>query len=212
MNATALAILAALFGLILLALACQRLIHARYYSATGHILSGFALLIAAALTFVVSLNLGSYASTTTTAVAEIGFKKNAEQSYRVTLVRLPAGDQQVFTLNGDDWQLDARILKWQDWASSLGLDKQFRLERLSARYREAPKNPPSAANVYELSGNPGFDVWQWAIVRPEKPSFLDPVYGSTEFFPMGDGIKYRVAVGEDGLIVNTVGTVSVGPK
>lgn len=206
MNSLALTVLLAVFGLLLLALACQRLIHARYVSASGHIIGGFFLLIAAGLTFVISLNLESYAAVPPSAsVAELSFKKTGNQSYRVMLMNLITGEQQVFTLNGDDWQLDARILQWQDWANSLGLNTQFRLERLSARYREAPKNLPNGANVYVLSGNPGFDVWQWATVRPKKPSFVEPVYGTADFLPMVDGTRYRVTIDRTGVAARQVG-------
>jgi len=39
-----------------------------------------------------------------------------------------------FILNGDEWQLDARILRWEPALQILGFNTIYRLERLNGRY------------------------------------------------------------------------------
>jgi len=64
MDAEAVSILVALFGVLLLALACRRLLSARLLAAGGSALTGLLLLALAAVTFIVSLNLRTYARLT----------------------------------------------------------------------------------------------------------------------------------------------------
>ena len=66
---------------------------------------------------------------------------------------------QMFMLAGDEWQLDARVLKWKGWANLLGLDAQYRLERVSGRYRDIEQERNDERTVYALSENPGVDLW-----------------------------------------------------
>src|SRR5687768_4423303 len=137
MPSNAITILIALFGLLLLALACQRLYRARFLAATGSALMGFLLLAIAGFLFVVSLNLHTYARLThERPVAQIVFEARGPQQFRATLAEVPSGEMQLFMLSGDEWQLDARVLKWRGWANLLGLDAQYRLERIGGRYRD----------------------------------------------------------------------------
>lgn len=87
MTSDAVVLLIALFGLLLLALACQRLFRARFVAAAGSGLMGALLLTGAALFFVVSLNLHTYNRLTyEQPVAEIVFETRGPQHYRATLV------------------------------------------------------------------------------------------------------------------------------
>ena len=107
----AITILIALFGLLLLVLACQRLYRARFLAAGGSALMGSLLLAVAAVLFVVSLNLHTYARLThEKPVAEIVFEARGPQQFRATLAQVPSGQMQLFMLAGDEWQLDARVL------------------------------------------------------------------------------------------------------
>lgn len=201
MNSDAIAIVIAVFGGLLLILACQRLLRARFVAAGGSALMGFLLLACAALFFVVSLNLHTYSRLTyEQPVAEIVFEARAPQSYRATLTRMPAGEMQIFTLAGDEWQLDARVLKWKGWANLLGLDAQYRLERVGGRYRDIEQERHAERTVYSLSENPGVDLWDLSTKYPRWLPFVDAVYGSATYMPMAAGARYQVSLTQSGLI------------
>ena len=201
MASDAVVILIAIFGLLLLALACQRLFRARFLAAGGSALMGVLLLAVAALLFVVSLNLHTYARLThEKPVAEIVFEARGEQRYRATLAQVPSGEMQMFMLAGDEWQLDARVLKWKGWANLLGLDAQYRLERVSGRYRDIEQERNDERTVYALSENPGLDLWTLSADYPRWLPFVDAVYGSATYLPMADGARYEVAITQSGLI------------
>ena len=201
MNSDAIALIIAIFGGLLLILACQRLIRARFLAAGGTAVAGFLLLACAGLFFVVSLNLHTYARLTyERPVAELVFEAQGPQSYRATLTEMPSGEMQIFMLAGDEWQLDARVLKWKGWANLLGLDAQYRLERVGGRYRDIEQERHAPRTVYALSENPGVDLWRMSTEHPRWLPFVDAVYGSATYMPMADGARYQVSITQSGLI------------
>ena len=109
---------------------------------------------------------------------------------------------QMFMLAGDEWQLDARVLKWKGWANLLGLDAQYRLERVSGRYRDIEQERKDERTVYALSENPGVDLWTLSIEYPRWLPFVDAVYGSATYLPMADGARYEVSITQSGWLAN----------
>jgi hypothetical protein len=201
MNSEAIALVVAIFGGLLLILACQRLLRARFLAAGGSALMGLLLLVSAGLFFVVSLNLHTYARLTyERPVAVLVFEQRSPQHFRATLTEMPGGEMQIFVLAGDEWQLDARVLKWKGWANLLGLDAQYRLERVSGRYRDLEQERHAERTVYGLSENPGVDLWRLSTEYPAWLPFVDAVYGSATYMPMADGARYEVSITQSGLI------------
>ena len=170
---------------------------------------GALLLAGAALFFVVSLNLHTYNRLTyEQPVAEIVFEARGPQSFRATLAQVPSGELQMFMLAGDEWQLDARVLKWKGWANLLGLDAQYRLERVSGRYRDIAQERNDERTVYGLSENPGLDLWTMSIDHKRWLPFVDAVYGSAVYLPMADGARYVVTVTQSGLLARPTNDVA----
>jgi hypothetical protein len=197
----AIIILLALFGILLMLLACQRVYRARFIAAAGSALASIALLAIAGFLFVVSLNIHTYAQLThERPVAEIVFEARGPQEYRATLAEVPSGKMQLFTLAGDEWQLDARVLKWKSWANLLGFDARYRLERISGRYRDIEQERNAQRTVYPLSENPGLDLWLVSTRYPRWFAFVDAVYGSATYMPMADGARYEISITQSGLI------------
>jgi hypothetical protein len=99
-------------------------------------LTGLLLLALAVLMIAIAMNLYTYQILVQEQpVAEVRFEALAPQYFRVYL--LPeAGSPQVLELRGDQWQIDARVLKWQGLANLLGMKTAYRLERLSGRYSD----------------------------------------------------------------------------
>lgn len=205
MNSDAIAWVIAAFGALLFVLACQRLFRGRWIAAGATLLTSVVLLALAALTFVVAVNLHSYARLTyEQPVAQIVFEARGPQHYRATLTRIPSGEMQMLALAGDEWQLDARVLKWKGWANLVGLDAQYRLERVSGRYRDIEQEHRDPRTVYGLAENPGADLWALATQYPRWLPFLDAVYGSATYLSMADGARYEIALTQSGLIARPV--------
>jgi hypothetical protein len=201
MNLQAISIILLLFGVILAAIGLRSLFRARFWSAGASLSLGAILAGAGGVLLLVATNLHTYARLTYEApVAELLFEARGPQRYQATLSRLPVAERQVFMVNGDEWQLDARVLKWQGWANVIGLDAQYRLERISGRYRDIEQERNGARSVYALSENPGWDLWTWTSDHPGRLPFVDAVYGSATYLPMADGARYRVTISQTGLL------------
>ena len=133
-------------------------------------------------------------------VAELEFAARGPQQYEALLTRLPGGERERFVLAGDEWQLDARVLKWRGSANLLGLDARYRLERVSGRYRDVEQERHAPRSVFALGENRPLDLWALAEAYPRWLPFVDAVYGSATYLPMAPGARYQVTLSQSGLI------------
>jgi hypothetical protein len=192
-------IIAAL-GVFVFFLGLRRLWRHRFIPGCLEGLSGLLLLALSGLIMAISINLNTYDRLTYEAfVVDVKFRERAPQQFW-TYITLPHTRAMVLDLRGDEWQLDARILKWQGIAFLLGLDTGYRLDRLSGRYRDIAQERTAPRTVYSLGEDPGLDVW--AIVQKYERwlPWIDTVYGSGTYVPMVDGAQYRVTISATGLL------------
>ncbi len=205
MDTDAIAITLAGFGLILLILAVQRLRRARYLAAGSTALFGLLFLAVAGGFFIVALNLRTYSRLTyEQPVAELVFEARGPQNFQAIVTQIPSGSLQILQVNGDEWQMDARILKWRSWANVLGLNAQYRLERFSGRYRDIEQERSAPRSVYPLADNPGVDIWTLAANGSRWVPFVDAVYGSATYLPMANGARFQVTLSQSGLLARPI--------
>lgn len=133
-------------------------------------------------------------------LAELQFQRLGSQRFQVVLSRPGLPDQKA-RLNGDEWQIDARVLKWRPAANLLGFDALARLERLSGRYRDIAQanHKPHRAIALQPPAD-GWDAWRAAHHLPRWLAPVDARYGSATYLPMADGARYRVTLSQNGLI------------
>lgn len=133
-------------------------------------------------------------------IATLSFEKQGSQRYTATLVDADGGEHQ-FELLGDQWQLDARIIKWPGILSAWGVKPGYRLDRISGRYFSLAKERNAERSVYALSQSQfGVDIWVWLQESGNALPFVNAVYGSATFVPMDDGALYGVSLTNSGLI------------
>jgi hypothetical protein len=189
-----------LVGLILLIVAVRRFrvmnIGSGVFSTVAALV--FFLLAAAALALV--LDLRSYQRLTSEAPAgELDLTRVAPHQYDAVLT-YPNGTVAVFFLRGDEWQVDARILKWQASVNLLGFDTAFRLDRISGRYTNIEDERGQPRTVYALSPPAPIDLWDLARRYRRWLPWVDALYGSATFLPMADKGSYAIAASQSGLI------------
>lgn len=143
-------------------------------------------------------------------VADVYLRQLSNQKYQLSISYSEADeDQHYYVLQGDQWQLDARILKWKGWANLLGLDSYYQLDRLSGRYEDISLARKRAPSVVDLRQPPrGLDIWKLKQLLQGKLGFVDTLFGQGVYMPMVDGAHYRVTVGQSGLIVRPVNTIA----
>lgn len=198
-----LTVLAALAGLgaILFIGGLVRLRRRRLLSGSGEAVGGVILVVLGLGAGAAAANLYTYHRLTAEQpVAQLRFHQAGSQAYDAEL-RLPDGSTRHLALQGDEWQLDARILKWEGLAILGGATPRFRLERLSGRYRDLQQARTGPYTVHQLTADAGLDLWSLARRHQKWMPWIDAIYGSGVFMPMADGAEYEVTIAPAGLVV-----------
>jgi len=135
--------------------------------------------------------------------ARVSVRQLGPQRYAVSVQpknQRPRG----FELLGDEWQIDARLLKWRPMAAIAGFDTVYRLERLSGRYSDLAQEQAAKRTVHGLAEAAAVDFWALLRKSHEYLPLADALYGSAAFVPMADGAEYIVTVSGSGLVVRPV--------
>jgi len=187
-------------GLLFLLLAVKRLRHRRFGACAMHGSSSLVLFLAAVAIALLGANLLTYHRLTHEEPAlKAEFKRAGEERY-AALLTYPSGETQQLALSGDEWQVDARVIKWRPLANLVGFDTAYRLERISGRYTDIARERDRERTVYAL--NPPDNVDAWSLLRTWKRylPWADALYGSAVYVPMSDGARYEVLVSQSGLV------------
>ena len=110
----------------------------------------------------------------------------------------------LFTLRGDEWQMDARVVNWKPPATMLGLDPIYQLDRLSGRYSDIDEERTSMRTVHALTDELALDVWHVARRFPVLMPGVDAYYGTATYLPMADGARFEVTLTRTALIARPV--------
>jgi hypothetical protein len=165
-------------------------------SLAASVVVGFFLLLAASLH-------GFYALTDETLIAEIEFDRADEQFF---LAHLRTGNfcsEQVYAVFGDQWRIDAQFLKWRYWASLLGFESRYRLERLEGRYQDASEQNLRPTRAHALAAPSAIDIGGLSG-RLGRFNFLaDASYGSSTYHDVNPDLVYLVYKSPTGIFTRT---------
>ncbi len=198
------ALLGVLIALPLLVAALRRLQRFRLVGGTLYLLFAGVVLLLLAGAGLVAANLFTYARLThEQEAARVTSRQLGQRHYAVSLQPANA-PLRHFELRGDEWQIDARVLKWRAMGNLLGLDTLYRLERLSGRYGDAASERTAQRTVHDLTQDAGLDLWALTRRYQRYVPLADALYGSAAFVPMAEGAEYAVSVSATGLVVRPV--------
>ncbi|WP_176693232.1 hypothetical protein [Arenimonas terrae] len=173
----------------------------RRASGPGAIRRGFALLLLVLALGLVGLGwlLRQYAwLLEDVPVATLSLVQEAPQRYRATFV--PEGGAPAdFVLLGDEWQLDARVIRWTLPGQLAGLPPVYRFERLSGRYGDPKQDLAAQRSVHDLRHD--WDFWEFRQRWLADLPIADARWGSAAYLPMLDGARYQVFISPRGGLV-----------
>jgi hypothetical protein len=132
-------------------------------------------------------------------VGRIEFRHISPQEFQARLM-LAGEKDRLFTLHGDEWQLDAKIVTWKPPMTILGLDPMYQLDRLSGRYSEISREVSATRTVHSLAPAMPVDIWRAARQFPMLTPGMDAFYGTATYVPMADGALYEISLSRDALI------------
>jgi hypothetical protein len=195
------ALVGLLIALPLEIVAFRRLLRLRLASGTLFFLLGGVVVLLAAGAALVAMNLYTYARLThEQEAARVSIRQLGARHYVVSLQPKDEAPRH-FDLRGDEWQIDARVLKWSAMGNLLGFDTVYRLERLSGRYGDITLEKNAPRTVHSLAEDPGVDFWSLLKKHHQYVPFADALYGSAAYVPMAEGAEYAVNVSASGLVV-----------
>ena len=182
--------------------AIRRLRRLKLVSGTLFFLSGAIVLLVTAGGVLVAVHLYSYARLThEQEAARVSMRQLGERRYVVSLETKGTRPRHYEVL-GDEWQIDARVLKWSGMGTLVGFDTVYRLERLSGRYASVAAERSSPRSVHDLADDATpVDIWSFVRQYHQYLPFADALYGSAVYVPMSEGAEYAVTVSASGLVV-----------
>ncbi len=119
------------------------------------------------------------------------------ERFRADLV-YPGGETAEYTILGDEWELNARVIRFKPLANMLGYDSVYKLDRFYGRFEDVGR--ANETNGFALFDNPGLDVHRLAQDYGTSFGIRDAAYGSGVYNPMADGLSYDIYMTQDALI------------
>ncbi len=158
----------------------------------------FAIIVFGLYSLVIAVNVAGYQSLAgMQTVATISTQRQGEQVWLVTMK--PRDDKNLTeTLRGDQWQLDARIIRFSGPLRWLGIAPGYRLERLGGRYTSLEQEQTAPRTIIGLGDRFWLDLWE--LDREFNMPFVEGVYGNATFMPMRDGAVFDVRLSASGLV------------
>lgn len=195
-------------GLTLMLLSFRLIIKKKLFSSISVGFTGLSITLIAGFLISLTINLYTYQRLTNEQhVAELMFSKLSEQQYELSLIEMN-GETHSLAVSGDEWQLDARVMKWSGLANLLGLDTLFRLERISGRFKDITQERNSSRTVYALSNKAGLDLWEISREYTGWFPWVDTIYGSATYLPMKHGAIFKVSLATSGLIARPANKIA----
>ena len=123
-------------------------------------------------------------------IAEITIKENNIQKFTLSISSPSQSDKAQFAIDGDEWQLDMRIITWNNLLSAFGLNTLYRFERISGRYISMENSQKLKHSMYPLKDKNITDFLWTHIASLYDGSVFRAYYGLALFAPMSDKAKY----------------------
>ena len=160
---------------------------------------GIAFLALAGLVGLVAYDLYSYAPLPEDKpLVTLSFQGDGTR-YRVNV--LENGRERTVTLEGDLWQLDARVLQWKGLAALIGLEPGYRLQRLSGRFLAIEQQALAQRPGVDLAKSLyGIDLWRWLRLGQRDLFMFDPQAHRVTYLPMADDAVFSISMTPTGLL------------
>lgn len=197
-----------LLALLALFIAARILFAPNWFLAWLRGTAGLAFLALALLIGVIAYDLRSYdPQVRDKPLVTLSFSADGPQRYRVNL--LEGSEEREVTLEGDLWQLDARLLGWKGLAALIGLQPGYRLEKLSGRFLAIEQQQSARFAQVSLAESPyGIDLWRWLRLGQRDLFLFEAQAARVTYLPIADGAVFSVSLGPTGLMAQPMNQVA----
>lgn len=103
-----------------------------------------------------------------------------------------------YPLQGDLWELHARVIHWKGLFALFGVRPAYRLDQIGSRYLNLEDQLGRDSSQHAINTDAiGIDVWAGA--RQGWSLMVRPDYPAARFLPMADGAQYALYLSGDSL-------------
>ena len=120
------------------------------------------------------------------------------------LVQLESEDfDKEFKLEGDQWQIDFRLIRFSPLVSLTGLSYLYQPSRISNRYALIEDQRTKPLHFYSLRDDQVMtpDLWDYFKNYSDILPMIDTTFGSSVFMPLEENAEYEILIGFSGLVV-----------
>ncbi len=196
-----LAIAFAAVSLALFALGGAALRRRRPFRMASHVLLALLMLSLGGLFATVAVATHGYRTLTREEVAVLVTTRPTGPQRFDAVFRFPDGRETRFALAGDEFYVDAHILKWKPVANLIGLHTAYELDRVAGRYLDLEDERSADRTVFALGRERPVSLFKLRRRYGLLAALFDAEYGSATFVPAGEPARYEVRVSTPGLLV-----------
>ena len=137
-------------------------------------------------------------------VASVEVSPIREQLYTARIT-FPDNTEKQFNLEGDEFYIDAHILKWKSLVNLFGLHTFYELDRVAGRYIDIEDESNKHRTVYSLAEDKLIDIFYLRLKYPIFSFLVDAEYGSASFVTANTHKKINIMVSTTGLLIRDSG-------
>ena len=116
-------------------------------------------------------------------------------------ITFPDSSEKQYKLEGDEFYIDAHILKWKSLANLLGLHTYYELDRISGRYIDIEDETNKNRTVYSVAEDKLIDAFDLRLKYPFLSFLVDAEYGSASFITTNPHKNLQIMVSTTGLLI-----------
>jgi len=195
------AVVFGVLGVILVIAAIVSFIELKLPQSAFRLLVGLLLLALGSLAGTISVGMMGYRALTREDVAaHIVVKPTGRQRFIATF-RFPDGREATYELAGDEFYVDAHILKWHPYANMFGLHTAYEIDRVAGRYRAIKDERDAMRTVHAIARDKPVDLYALGRRYTFLAPILDAEYGSATFVPVTRPAELELRVSTTGLLM-----------
>jgi hypothetical protein len=194
----------AVLGLLLIAAAIVALWRRRPLRSAAWALTGALFAALGALSGSLAVGIHGYRALTAEEVAaRIEVRPAGPQRFTAT-IRMADGTVVTHELAGDEFYVDAHILKWKPPGHLIGLRTLWSLDRVAGRYRSIEDERTAPRTVHALAPERALDLFDLRRRHAALSPLYDAAYGSATYLPVTGPAELELRVTTSGLLLRAL--------
>lgn len=152
-----------------------------FKSFLGNIIKTIGTITLLIILFIIFATLGYQAANQETKVATIKIYPQQPQQFKA-VIKWINGTTKEYQIHGDEFYIDAKVLKWKGWVSFMGVKTWYEFDRIGGRYVNIDDEKTKPRSLYQLAAQKDFDLYYVRKQYPMLSVLVDAEYGSAAFF------------------------------